>query len=240
MKSKLKLQAFPLLLPLLLLVPYALFLPDFRLLVWAAQTLYKPFWLLLAANLLGAASASWLFGRLLKQGRWVFDACALATFFHVSWLAMSQKRHGMLVLIFVLAAGLLVAREWARRTLAMPCFSSRRRWWESHPKTIPGLKAAVLGAKDEMPGHEVVVTNLGREGCFIFFPEGRMERKPAWIRLSLDGGDSYTAPVSTVFVTRDKYGAGLQFHPEGFIGDESKDLGDMIFKMRSLGYVDQH
>ncbi len=188
-------------------------------------------------NLVGAALSSWLLSRLLRTGRWVFDICFGITFFHVSWLAMTQKRHGVLVLVFFLFSLMVLAREWVARTLRAPYFDSGRRWWESHPKTIPGAKAFVSEAAGGGEA-EVLLTNLGPEGCFVFFPGGKMSKKPQRIRIVPEQGQEYTAPVEVVFVTRDKYGVGLQFSPGVAQNDGSKDLHDMIFKMRSLGYVD--
>ena len=219
-------------------LPYAAFLEEGKLLRWVWREGYLPFWLQFSGAVIVAGICSaWLFK--LKQYSWLlFLSYSCVIFLCSTYLAMSEKRHFLLLAVFLQGAILLVISEWMRVVLRQPFYHSRRKWWESHPKPIPEAKAVLFFSSDESEGEPVILANLGSEGCFVFSQSGRIKKKPKAVEISAPfTNKNIRARVKVARFTSDRLGVGLQFIPEEPRGDWSKDLDDMIEGMRRTGYV---
>lgn len=237
LRSRVLLLFAPLMLFFALFAPYALFTSDFRVLIWAIREPYVPFWLLLGINIFGALISGVLLFRLQRIGVRVFEICALITLSHVSYLAMLEKRHGLLVLIFLITALFVLAREWICKTLALPFFQSNREWWEARPKSLPNMRATIVGSQGERQ-EGLIVSNLGKDGCFVFAQSGRLMKNPAEVSLSIGDRILFNCSVASEYSTSDNMGLGLRFISRGVNTDVNKDMFEFIGLLRRRGYVD--
>ncbi len=220
-----------------LLVPYAFFTSDFRVLLWAISSFYFPFWLILLVNLSGSVVSGWLLVRLNSFGLKIFEACGLLTLAHVAYLAMLEKRHGVLVIAFIATVVCVAIREWIAGVLALPYFQSNREWWESKPKSLPGI-TATLTARDGTKQENLCVSNLGEEGCFIFGDTHAPLSHPKEIIISEGEKILFSSLVSTEYLTSDEFGVGLRFRSGGVETDIHKEMADFIGLLRRRGYVE--
>jgi hypothetical protein len=227
----------PFVLVLALIIPYAFFTSDFRVLIWAIQSFYMPFWSILMVNFIGALISGWLLYRLHPVGLRIFEACGLLTLIHVAYLAMLEKRHGVLVIAFVTAVVVVAIREWALGILSLPYFQSNRNWWEAKPKSLPNLSATLV-QKDGKQQDGLVISNLGEEGCFIFGETHVPLTHPTGIKISEGEKILFSSNIGTEYRTSDGFGMGLRFQSGGMETDLHKEMADFIGVLRRRGYVD--
>jgi hypothetical protein len=222
-------------LPLYLVLPYMTIVSGFRGVAWVWETGYVPFWSMLLFLVFLAVVSSVLLHRLHELGNTLFRVGLAAVTAQTTWLAMSEKRHLILVLVFALLASGVFLSEHVRRVLRLPYYNSRRRWWESYPKGIPGLSVEVLGGNgDTVPAR---LSNFGLEGCFVFSESAAIPFVPAAIRVrSEDGKMLFEADVDPLLRTSDGFGWGLRFHESATAGDWTKDLQDYLGYLRRSGY----
>jgi hypothetical protein len=223
-------------LPVAVLVPYAFFASEFRVLIWVIQNLYRPFWLLWIFSFAAAGVCSILLYRVNRLGIYVFQAYASIILIQGIVLAMSERRHGLLVILFVLAGAFVGISEWMRRTLKLPFYHSGRRWWESYPKAMPGLSAFVSADNTGSQRTPVRITNLGIDGAYIFSLNGELPFSPKHLEIR---GESFfvQCPVRVEVKTRDGFGQGLGFLKEENDGDWQKELQDQMVSLGRSGYV---
>ncbi len=225
---------FPWVLPFYVVLPYVAIVSGFRGLIWVWNTAYFPFWAMLGFQLLLAAISSVLLYRLQDLGNTLFRVGIVAVHLQTTWLAMSERRHLLLLLIFALFASGVFLSEKVKRVLRLPYYDSRRRWWESYPKGIPGLSVEVLGENgDNAKGR---MSNFGLEGCFVFSVNEAIVFEPKTIRVQSGEKTLLEADVEPLLRTRDGFGWGLRFSGSGIDGDWTKDLQDHLGFLRRSGY----
>ena len=234
-KEKQRLALIPWFLPLLLLLPYAAFVENFRLLLWVWKSGYWPFWLLLGLALLGASLCSYLLYRLHGIGMKIYYAVGATLLAHVSYMAMQERQHSLLVFIFFLLCAFLFFGGWASRLLSLPFFHSKRNWWESYPKALPGIMALLVDEKRGLQ-KEGRLTNFGETGCFVFFSDGSLDFSPKYIEILAGESKLLESEVDLVEKTKDGFGCGLRFLSITST-DKEKNLRDSIERLRRAGYV---
>lgn len=224
----------PWVLPVYLLLPYAAIASGFRGLIWVWDTRDVPFWGMLMLQLLLAASSSALLLRLQGLGATLFRVGVVLAHLQTTWLAMSERRHLLLLLIFTLFASGVFLSEKIKRVLRLPYYDSRRRWWESYPKGLPGLSVELLGENGD--NSKCRLSNFGAEGCFVFSVDEAIPFTPASIRLLSGEKVLLEADVEPLLRTGDGFGWGLRFSGAGIDGDWTKDLQDYLGFLRRSGY----
>jgi hypothetical protein len=221
-------------LPLALVLPYAFVASHFRGLVWVWETGNAPFWSMLCLlSLLAVASAALLWC-LQDLGITLFRVgLGLATV-QTAYLAMSERRHALLLLVFALFALGVFLGEKMKKVMRLPFYHSRRSWWEGYPKGIPGL-AVELSAEngDTTTGR---LSNFGEKGCFVFLGTAPISFAPQYMRLLAQDRTLLEAEVEATLQTKDGFGWGLRFSRSTMDGDWSKDLQDYLGHLRRSGY----
>ena len=142
--SKTFLRFVPFTLPLALILPYAFVASRFRGLVWVWESGYRPFWITLTCLALLTIASSMLLTRLQRAGSTLYQVGVVLATVQTTYLAMSERRHSLLVLVFALFASQVLLSEKVKKVLRLPFFDSRRRWWEGYPKAIPGLQDQIM------------------------------------------------------------------------------------------------
>lgn len=221
-------------LPLALLLPYAFVASRFRGLVWVWESGYKPFWLTLGVLLVLALAASVLLARLQEIGSTLYRVGIVLATAQTTYLAMSERRHSLLILVFALFALQVFLSERVKKTLRLPFFDSRRNWWEGYPKAIPGLQVELSAENGDTT--EVRLSNFGLEGCFVFSESGTIPFTPKTVRIFTGEQTLLEADVEPVERTGDGFGWGLRFSKNALEGDWSKDLQDYLGFLRRSGY----
>ncbi len=236
-KSRLEIGAIPWFLPVLLLLPYAVFVDNFRLLRWVRENAYWPFWSLLGFSVLAAALSSYLLLRANNWGRKIFLSASFFLLSHCVFLAMRERRHFILVLLFFLCVAVVFLAERVRQKLSKPYFSPRRIWNESLPASTPGVRAFLRLGGDHEGEKEVRPSNLGEDGCFVFMRDGFFTQAPAHIRLKSGEKLIMECDVELVYLTKDKTGAGLVYLDSvENAGDWNKEYFDYLHFLRRAGY----
>lgn len=226
--------AVPFTLPLAQLIPYAAVASDFRGLIWVWETGYRPFWIVLAISLILAGAAAALLWKLQDLGSTLYRVGILIVTAHTTYLAMMERRHSLLIVIFLLFAAQVLLSEKVRRNLRLPFYHSRRKWWEAYPKGIPGLRVELCSENgDTVEGR---LSNFGAEGCFVFLEAGVISFPPRSLRVFSGEETLLEAEVEPVMQTRDGFGWGLRFSRSAMDGDWSKDLQDYLGYLRRAGY----
>jgi hypothetical protein len=224
----------PFTLPLALLIPYALVASDLRGLVWVWEAGYRPFWTVLGISVLLAAIASPLLWKLQDIGSTLYRVGILIVTAHITYLAMMERRHSLLIVIFFLFAAQVLLSEKVKKTLRLPFYDSRRKWWEAYPKGIPGLRVELCSENgDTVEGR---LSNFGAEGCFVFLESGVIAFAPRSLRIFSGEETLLEAEADPVMQTRDGFGWGLRFSHSAVDGDWSKDLQDYLGYLRRAGY----
>jgi hypothetical protein len=227
-------STLPLLLPLLLLVPFAAVVSEFKGLRWAWESGYVPFWIMLGLLIVLSLFSSFLIWRLQEIGNTLFRVGIFIATIDTAYLAMSERRHALLILIFALFAAAVLISEKIKSVLRLPYYDSRRRWWESYPKGIPGLSVELSGENgDIIQGR---LSNFGLEGCFVFSITGEIPFPPKKIKIFSKEEPLLEAEVDPVLRTRDRFGWGLRFDRALSDGDWTKDLQDYLGFLRRSGY----
>lgn len=221
----------PWFLPFYLVLPYAEIVPNFRGVIWVWETGYRPFWILLALVCLLSAISSVLIWSLNRRGLYFYYLGVALITLHVSYMAMTEKRHGLLVFIFILFSVAIFAAQKMKNILALPYYDSRRKWWESSPKCLPELRLEVVA---ESGVYEAKLTNLGSEGCFVFGVDKKNLELPQRIRIYKEDQLLLEGRVEVKMITWDKFGMGLKFLELQV--DDQKDLTDHLFRLRRAGY----
>lgn len=206
----------------------------FRGLVWAWDTRDLPFWSMLALQVLLAASSSALLYRLQPQGGTLFRVGVVLVHLQSTWLAMSERRHLLLLLVFALFASGVFLSEKIKRVLRLPYYDSRRKWWESYPKGLPGLSVELLGENGDNASCRL--SNFGADGCFVFSVNEAIAFEPRSIRVHSGEKTLLEADVEPLLRTADGFGWGLRFCGAGIDGDWTKDLQDYLGFLRRSGY----
>jgi hypothetical protein len=196
-----------------------------------------PFWLIFGLNLIGSGLSGWLLYRLHSFGLRIFEVCGVISLAHISYLAMLEKRHGVLVIAFVSAAVFIAIREWISGVLSFPYFRSNRKWWEAKPKSLPGI-FATLSTKNGAKQENLIVSNLGEEGCFVFGTTHAPLASPSDIVIREGDKVLFSSAVVTEYKTTDEFGLGLRFRSGGIETDIHKEMADFIGLLRRRGYVD--
>jgi hypothetical protein len=206
----------------------------FRGLIWVWETAYLPFWAMLLFLFFTAAISSVLLHRLQELGNTLFRVGLAAVTLQTTWLAMYERRHLILVLVFALLASGVFLSEKVRKVLRLPYYDSRRHWWESYPKGIPGLSVELLGESGDTCMARL--SNIGVEGCFVFSANAAIPFAPGMIRIVNDDQTLLEAEVEPILRTADGFGWGLRFSESGTSGDWTKDLQDYLGYLRRAGY----
>jgi len=221
-------------LPLYLALPYAAIASGFRGLTWVWNVGYLPFWTMLIFLTLIALMSSVLVYRLQDLGNTLFRVGIFAATAQTTWLAMTERRHLILLLVFALLSSAVFFTEKIRRVLRLPFYDSRRRWWESYPKGIPGLSVELLGENgDNAKGR---LSNFGVEGCFVFSVSEAIQFTPSSVRIQRGEETLLEAEVQPRLRTKDGFGWGLRFSESAIEGDWTKDLQDYLGFLRRSGY----
>lgn len=224
----------PFTLPLAFLLPYSVVASNFRGLLWVWEVGYKPFWITLGILLVLAMVSSALLWKLQEVGSTLFRVGILLATLQTTYVAMTERRHSLLIMIFLLFAAQVLLSEKVKNVLKLPFFASRRRWWEAYPKGIPGLKVELSGENGDTS--EGRISNFGLEGCFVFAENGVVPFIPRAMRIYNDEQTLLEAEVEPVMRTRDGFGWGLRFSRSAMDGDWSKDLQDYLGYLRRAGY----
>jgi hypothetical protein len=224
----------PWVLPLYLVLPYAAIASGFRGLTWVWNVGYLPFWSMLIFLCLIALMASVLVYRLQDLGNTLFRVGIFAVTAQTTWLAMAERRHLILLLVFALLSSAVFCSEKIRRVLRLPYYDSRRRWWESYPKGIPGLSVELLGENGD--NAKCRLSNFGVEGCFVFSVNEAIAFTPISVRIQRYDETLLEAEVEPRLHTGDGFGWGLQFSESAIDGDWTKDLQDYLGFLRRSGY----
>jgi len=221
-------------LPLYLILPYLAIASGFRGLIWVWSSGDLAFWLTLGILVALALFSSILLFRLQGLGSTLFRVGVALAHVQATYLAMSERRHLLLLLIFALFCTGVFLSEKIKRVLKLPYYDSRRNWWESYPKGIPGLSVEVLGESgDNAKGR---LSNFGMEGCFVFSVNEAISFSPKAIRVHSDNKVLLEAEVEPLLHTADGFGWGLRFSGAGIDGDWTKDLQDYLGHLRRSGY----
>lgn len=224
----------PFTLPISFVLPYSAIASNFRGLLWVWEVGYKPFWITLGTLFFLAVVASALLYKLQEIGSTLYRVGILISTIQTTYLSMTERRHSLLILIFVLFAAQVLLSEKVKRVLKLPFFASRRKWWEAYPKGIPGLKVELSGENGDTT--EGRLSNFGAEGCFVFAEGGAISFLPRSLRIYNDKQTLLEAEVEPVMRTRDGFGWGLRFSRSAMDGDWSKDLQDYLGYLRRSGY----
>ena len=225
-------------LPLAVVVPYAFFVYGFRALFWVWQNHYLPFWFALGLSVCLAALCNYLFMRANSWALWIFSATAILILIPPTYLAMHERRHMVLLVLFLEFLFLLLAAEWMRYVLHLPYYFSRRSWWESCPKSMPSIRAYLLRADGVRTS--VRLSNLSEDGCFVFFENAALSPevlKAPFIEIDFGNDSVFKAPIQKEFSTLDRLGAGFRFITSSLPGDWQKEFVDYINKLRRSGYA---
>lgn len=221
-------------LPIALVLPYAFVASNFQGLWWVWEAGYQPFWITLGILLTLSAVSSALLWSLTELGSTLYRVGIVVVTVQTTYMAMSERRHSLLLLVFAFFAVQVLLSERLKKVLRLPFFFSRRNWWEGYPKGIPGLQVELCGENgDTSQGR---LANFGHEGCFIFSEGGEAPFVPTAIRVLAEGRTLLEAEVEVVLRTRDRYGWGLRFRRGAMEGDWSKDLQDYLGYLRRAGY----
>lgn len=234
LQSRLFLSLAPLVLPLFYVLPYAFIASDFRGLFWAWETGYKPFWFVLFFLFSLAVGSAALLYLLQDMGRTLFQVGIFVSTAQLTYLAMSERRHSLLLLIFLLFAVEVFLSERIKRILTLPFLDSKRKWWEGFPKGIPGLRVELFSENGDTK--ECRLSNFGPEGCFVFSEADGFSFSPRSIRVFQKAKTLLEADVEPVLYTRDGFGCGLRFQRNIADGDWIKDLEDYLGHLRRAGY----
>lgn len=238
MSSPINTRAFiaaaPFTLPFSLVVPYALVAADFRGLIWVWEAGYRPFWITLGILVCLSSFASFLLWKLQDIGSTLYRVGILLVTLQTAYLAMSERRHSLLIIVFLLFAAQVLLSEKVKNILRLPFLDSRRRWWEGYPKGIPGLRVELSAENGDTK--EARLSNFGLDGCFVFSEVGSIPFCPRTVRISSAEKMLFEAEVEGVLRTRDGFGWGLRFRPDAVDGDWSKDLQDYLGYLRRAGY----
>lgn len=227
-------SSLPWTLPLLLVVPFAFVVSNLRGLKWVWETGYAPFWIMLGVLVILAACSSFLLWKLQDIGATLYRVGILLATCQTTYLAMSERRHSLLIVIFALFTVAVLLSEKAKKVLRLPYYDSKRHWWESYPKGLPGLSVELSAENgDTSKGR---LANFGIEGCFVFSEQGEIPFAPKTLRIFSGGEALLEAEVEPVLRTRDGFGWGLRFDPGAIRGDWSKDLQDYLGFLRRSGY----
>lgn len=226
--------AAPATLILALLLPYALIASDLRGLVWVWEAAYRPFWVVLGISLFLVALASPLLWKLQELGSTLYRVGILLVTAHTAYLAMAERRHSLLIVIFLLFCAQVLLSEKVKKTLRLPFYDSRRRWWEGYPKGIPGLRVELCSENGDTI--EARLSNFGEAGCFVFLESGAFKFAPRSMRIFSGEETLLEAEVEPVLRTKDGFGWGLRFSRLAMQGDWSKDLQDYLSFLRRAGY----
>lgn len=236
--DKRSIALIPLFLPLAVVLPYAFFLEKFRLLSWVWHTGYSPFWIFTGISVLAALLSSALVYRLYPQGLKIFYMGVALAIGHVSFLAMQERRHSLLVFIFAEFCLLIFIGEKIRKVLKRPYYDSRRRWWESYPKSLPNLKAYIShSAAGDAEPRPVRISNFSEDGCFIFSENSEIGFTPKLVEIRSNDSTLLISTVEVMEKTGDGLGMGLKFVGAGCAQDLDKDLKDNLRLLRRSGYV---
>lgn len=189
---------------------------------------------MLSVLLLLSAGSSVLLYRLQDFGATLFRVGVALAHLQTGWLAMSERRHVLLLLVFALFSSGVFLSEKIKRVLRLPYYDSRRRWWESYPKGLPGLSVELFGENGD--NAECRLSNFGAEGCFVFSVNEEITFEPTQIRVRSGEKMLLEAEVESLLRTGDGFGWGLRFSGAGIDGDWTKDLHDYLGFLRRSGY----
>lgn len=206
----------------------------FRGLAWVWSTADVPFWCMLGLQSILAFVCSMLLLRLQELGNTLFRVGVVLAHLQTTYLAMSERRHLLLLLVFALFASGVFLSEKIKRVLKLPYYDSRRRWWESYPKGIPGLSVELLGENGD--NAKARLSNFGLEGCFVFSVSEAISFRPRAIRVESGEKVLLEAEVEPLLRTSDGFGWGLRFSGDAIDGDWTKDLQDYLGFLRGAGY----
>ncbi len=189
---------------------------------------------MLGGLVIAATISSALLFRLQASGLTLFRVGVLAVHLQATWLAMSERRHLLLLLVFAMFSSAVFLSEKIRRVLRLPFYDSKRSWWESYPKGLPGLSVEVLSES----GDNAVcrLSNFGSEGCFVFSTKERINFTPRSIRIMSADKVLLDAEVVPLLQTSDGFGWGLRFSDAEVESDWTKDLQDYLGFLRRSGY----
>jgi hypothetical protein len=232
--SRMFLALAPWFLPIAFILPYAFVASDFRGLVWVWESGYKPFWFILVFVCIMAGCSSFLLFKLQDLGRTLFQVAFFTSTAQLTFLAMTERRHSLLLLIFLLFSLQVYLSEKMKKVLTLPFFDSKRKWWEGCPKGIPGLRVELFSENGDTK--ECRLSNFGPEGCFVFSEAEGLAFTPKAIRVFQKNETLLEADVEPVIFTNDGFGCGLRFNRNLVDGDWIKDLEDYLGHLRRAGY----
>ena len=224
-------------LPLAAVSPYLFYGRGFKVIAWVWDSGYWPFWLNLTIGLVSGTACAFFLLQFNALGRLIFSASSILITAISALFAMSEHRHSLLVVVFVLAAALVWTSEWLRKVLDLPFYNSRRNWWEAHPKAVPGVTAKAYDKQDGSVCEEARVANFGETGCFLFLLHKHWDFAPGFVELNFQNGRSLAVKVVPVLFTGDRNGVGLRFDRLPHQDDWHQDLQDYLNGLRRSGYV---
>jgi len=224
----------PWVLPFYVILPYVAVTSGFRGIIWAWNTAYLPFWAMLMIQLCLALSSSVLLYRLQDLGNTLFRVGVVLAHLQTTYLAMSERRHLLLLFVFALFASGVFLSERIKQVLRLPYYDSRRKWWEGYPKGIPGLSVELLGESGDTARGRL--SNFGLEGCFVFSVNEAIRFEPRAIRVYSGDKILLESEVEPLLRTSDGFGWGLKFSGAAIDGDWTKDLQDYLGFLRRSGY----
>ena len=225
------------LLPLAAISPYFFYGQGFRVLAWVWDTGYWPFWLNFGISIAGAVLSFSCLYNFNSFGRIIFTLSAMLVTGISALFAMSEHRHSLLVVVFVLAALLVWTSEWLRQILELPYYNSRRNWWEAYSKAVPGISVVAFEKEGGEKSEAARVVNFGETGCFLFLMNKKWEFTPKFLEFSFQNGRKLSTKVAPIIFTADRSGVGLRFDRLPHRDDWHQDLQDFLNGLRRAGYV---
>jgi hypothetical protein len=232
--SKWFITAVPWALPLHLILPYAFVASGYRGLFWAWETGYAPFWMVFLFLSFFSLISSLFLWKLNDAGVALYKIGYLVALSYTAYFSMMARMHSLLILVFFLFAAGVLLSEKMNRVLKLPYYDARRKWWESYPKGIPGLRVEIVNTGGELLRGRL--SNFGEEGCFVFSEEGAVHFAPEILKVYSEDALLLDAKVELIFATADRFGCGLKFKSDTNSGDSGKDLRDYLGYLRRSGY----
>lgn len=223
-----------LLLPIMVLLPYLFFDGTMQVLHWAWEENYLPFWLPLIFSLVGGLFSFFLLSKFFNLGFYLYSFVALVLTVGSAMLSMLEQRHLSLVVIFLFTCLLVFIREQLRKILHKEFYDPRVKFWEAHPKAIPGIEVKVNVHEKEESSSNIFLSNLGKEGCFLFRKEGSWEQAPSSIHIQFNERNGMQLKVKPTLYARNKKGIGLRFVD---LKSKENSFYNQLSKLRRIGHA---
>ena len=223
-----------LLLPLAALLPYLFFDSKMQVLQWAWKENYLPFWLPLIVSFLGAIFSFVLLSKFLNLGFYLYTFIAITITASSTILSMLEQRHFSLFVIFLFTCLLVFTRERLRKILNKEFYDPKMNFWEELPKPIPKITVKMFFKGEEKNIPDAFLSNLGKNGCFLFRKKGIWEPAPSSIRIQFNASNEVHLKVKPTLYLRNRRGVGLHFTD---ITSKENNFYSQLDKLRRIGYA---